>query len=130
VVFFYQGLGTSDDILSLVAIEAGGFDDRFEVGEISLGHRFRIGVLFEQAGRDLVYRFIGALGRENGGDQQLKRVGVDKSAVGMGVEFGQGEGDALGGFKAGGSGRSWHASIILDRGASKGMSFNEIAFPC
>lgn len=62
MMFFHQSLGASDDVLGLVVVEAGGFDEGFEIGEVGLGHRRCIGVSLKEAGRNLIHRLIGALG--------------------------------------------------------------------
>ena len=66
--------------------EPGRADHLLELAERRAGERGRVGVPREQPGRDQVDALVGALGGEDGGDQELERVAVVERGGGVGVE--------------------------------------------
>ena len=80
---FGDSPATVADGLGFVAEEAGRTNQVFEIsgaGEISGGP------VFGEEGRgDFVDAFIGALGAEDGGDEELERIGVVQGAFGIGI---------------------------------------------
>ncbi len=73
LVFVDQFGAAGLDVLRLVAIEARAFDRLFNLGERRGGEIGRSFIFFEQVLADDVDSFVGTLGRENCGDQQLER---------------------------------------------------------
>jgi hypothetical protein len=68
--------GRADDRLRLLPEEPGGINDLLDVGRVRGGERLGIGVGAEELRRDLVDRFVGALGGQDCRDEQLERLGV------------------------------------------------------
>ena len=66
-----DGLGRALDGLGLVAEEAGGADEVFELGKRRLGHGRGGREALEQLRRDHVDADVGALRGEDGGDEQF-----------------------------------------------------------
>ena len=60
------------DRARLLAIEAGRTHDGLDFGRIRVGQALRRSVLVEEHLGDLVHLLVGALGGEDGGDQQLE----------------------------------------------------------
>jgi hypothetical protein len=99
-VIGHHGLGHADEALGLVAEEPGGFDDLFQLGRVGPGQLDRGGVAPEQGGSDQIDPRVGALGREDGGTEQLVGVLVVQRATGVRVglpEAGEDGGRADGG---------------------------------
>ena len=103
-----EPLRHADQALRLVPEETSGPDDVLDLGRISYGQRRGVGIAGEQHRSDEIHPFVGALGREDGGGQQLEGIAVVEFAVGVGI-FGQkpGEGflcgrSALAGYPPGG----------------------------
>jgi hypothetical protein len=84
------------DALGLLAEEPGGVNDFFKLPARRLGQRFGGFEPLEDDGRDLVHRFVGRLGRENRGYQELQGVSVFKGGVGVGVQLAQSRHDPAG----------------------------------
>jgi hypothetical protein len=80
-----EGFCRPDEVFRLVAEEAGGSDEVFDVFLPGGGERFSVGVFFEEGGCHQVDPHVGALGRENGGDEKLEGALVVQLAVGVGV---------------------------------------------
>ena len=74
------------DGLGLVAEEAGGADELFELRQGSAAMAGR-GEGLEERRRDHVDAHVGALGGEDGGHQQFPRGAVVEGALGVGVGF-------------------------------------------
>ena len=87
--------------LRLVAEEAGGADQFFQLGEGGGGHRLGRGEGLEERGGDEIDADVGTLRGEDGGDEELPRALVVEGADGVGVGFLQGVED---GGDAGGVG--------------------------
>ena len=79
------GRWVSDEVSRLVVEEAGGADEVFDVFLPGGGERFGVGIFFEEGGRHEVDPHVGALGRENGGDEELEGALVVQLAVGVGI---------------------------------------------
>jgi len=97
--------GCAPDGFGLVAEEAGGFYEGFEFGQGSLGHGGGSGEAAEELGRDQVDAHVGALGGEDGGDEEFPRRAVGERALGVGIgliESAEDGGDAFGCEGAGG----------------------------
>jgi hypothetical protein len=95
--FFDEFFGGAHDGFCFVAEETGGADFLFELTGVGVGEMFWRGIFFEERGRDLVDADVGALGGEDGGDEELEGVVVDEFAGGggvHGVEAGEDGGDA------------------------------------
>ena len=71
-----DGFGGALDGLGLIAEEAGGADQRFELGQGSGGHVLRAGIGAEERGCDQIDAGVGALRGEDGGDRELPGAGV------------------------------------------------------
>ena len=85
VVLVDQGLGGGVNVLRFVAEETGRLDDLLELGDLGFGHCFGVGVLGEEILGDDVDPHVGALGREDRGDQKLiRRIEVER-ALGVGI---------------------------------------------
>ncbi len=104
----------------LVAEEAGGADEGFELGECGPGHGGGSGESAEEFRSDHVDAHVRALGGEDGGDEELEGRGVMERALDFGVGFVenfQDFGDPLGvggfGFFEGGHGLILTPSLKL-----------------
>ncbi len=115
VVVFKEGAGAALNVASFGAEEAGGLDEGFEFreGDFSVvAGGFASG---EKGGGDLIDSGVGALGGEDGGDEEIEGGMIVEFAVGVGV----GEGEALeegrprGGFFGASGTRGGHG---LERG--------------
>ncbi len=84
--FFQNVLGGLFDGFGFAAEKTGGLDDFFDVSLRSGGQGLDGGIFFEEDRGDHVDAHIGALGGEDGGDEQLERVLMVQGAVGRGVE--------------------------------------------
>jgi len=112
-----EGAAAGLDVLRLVPIEADAADVGLELFEGRVGVVGGGPVLLEEVGGDHVDLPVGALRREDRGDEQFERIRVVQLAVGIGVglakdlrELGDAFGAACGGFtghgwKDGGAGR-------------------------
>jgi hypothetical protein len=84
-----QLLATEDDILSFVPEESRGTDFFFKLLVVSPSVIRGSPIFSEEILRHLVYPFIRALGRQDGGDQEFQRVPEIKSHPGCGIFLGQ-----------------------------------------
>ena len=84
-VFFDERTTGRLNVLRLVPVKADAPDVGHELVGIPLRVVRRRAVLLEQFRRDEVDLFVGALRRQNGGDEQLQRVGKIQLAVGVRV---------------------------------------------
>jgi hypothetical protein len=112
---FVHGLGDAaavffDDVgrrfadgFGLVAEEAGGLYELFDVFLGGFGEGLGRGVLFEEGGGDEVDADVGALGGEDGGDEELEGIFVVEGTLGVGVVlFEEGEDEVDAGLAGGG----------------------------
>ena len=106
-----NGLTTIADGFGFVAEETGGFDAFLQLSGRRGGELGRRPVFGEEGGRDLIDAFVGALGAEDGGDEELERVGVVEFAVHVGVGGAQDAADLFGANRYFGLGRI-HANIV------------------
>ena len=120
VEVFDDFAGGALDGFGLVAEEAGGADEVFEIGQRGLGHCWRGGEAAEEFGGDHVDAHISALRGEDGGDEEFPGRAVVKGADGVGVGFVEGledGGDAGGRERAAGGRRlRGNCSRLLSRG--------------
>ena len=91
----------ADDALGFITEKPKAVDDLldvfgFGVGEIGGGFVFR-----KQLRCDHVHGFVGALGGENGGDEQLQGIAMLQLAMRFGVCAFQASNDFLGSFRFG-----------------------------
>ena len=87
VEFFDDFAGCALDGFGLVAEEAGGADEVFEFGQGCFGHRLRGREAAEEFGGDHVDAHVGALGGEDGGDEQFPGRAMGERALDVGVGF-------------------------------------------
>ena len=93
-VLFHQLFAEANDVPRLVAEKTGGMDHLLQFARVGRGKGPRIRIAPEQSGRHQVHPLIGTLGRENGSDQKLERIGIVQSTVGLGISRGQGPEDS------------------------------------
>ncbi len=98
--------GGADHRFGFVVEEAGGADVPGELGLVRRGEIADGGVFAEQRRRHHVDALVGALRRENGGDQQLPRAVVVERAGGVGISLVENGEDVRGAFL--GCGRFCH----------------------
>ena len=84
------------NIAGLVAEKAGGADHVLQLGAVGLRERGGIGIAAEERRSDHVNALVGALGREDGGDQELQWIGEGEGAMRVGIEPGKGPDNATG----------------------------------
>ena len=89
VVALDQRLAQPDQRVGLGPEEPGGLDHRLELGAVGGGVVGGGAVRREQRRRDHVDPGVGALGGQDGRDQQLERRGEVQLAVGVGVGLGE-----------------------------------------
>jgi len=92
--------GSALDGFCLVVVEAGGADEGFELGEGGFGHRGGSGEALEERRGDHVDADVGALGGEDGGDEQFPGGAMSEGALNVGIGFVKPQengGDAVGG---------------------------------
>jgi hypothetical protein len=97
VVFLDDVGGGGADGGGFAAEEAGGLDDFFDVGLGGFGECFGGRVFFEEDGSNHIDAHIGALGGEDGGDEEFVSIAMIERAVGVGIkalEFGENLGGA------------------------------------
>ena len=80
---FDQMAAAGLDRAGFVAVEAGGPHDFFDFFRKRLGQGGRVGPALKKPGSHLVDAFVGALGRENGGDHQLERATMIQFDLGL-----------------------------------------------
>ena len=80
-----QGGGAAADGFGLGAEEAGGADEVLQHGQGNFGKVPGRPAAGKEGGGDLIDPCIGALGGEDGGDEELERVGMIQLAMGGGV---------------------------------------------
>ena len=97
-----DGLGESLDARGLRAIEADRLDQRLQLRTVSGGVGLGVGVAREEGRGDGVDPLVGALSRQDGGHEELKRVG--EIELGIGVRIGLGQDAAHAAGQAGGIG--------------------------
>jgi len=83
------------DGFGLVVVEAGGADQLFERFNLGIGHGSGRGVSGEELGRDHVDADVGALGAQDGRDEELPGVFMDEGAFDVGVGFAEGGQDIV-----------------------------------
>ena len=88
-VFFFDALATIADGPRLVAEETGATNQGFEFRWLRCGEVGGGAITLEKRGGDEVYARVGALGTEDGGDEQLERVIVIQGATGVWVSDAQ-----------------------------------------
>ncbi len=97
-VVIEKGLGHGADGFALAAKEARGVDIALQLGRIGRGIILGGAILLEEIfGHDIDTK-IGALGREDRGDQQLQSVAMIEAAFGVGIralQDGENRGDAV-----------------------------------
>jgi len=81
------------DAAGFAAEKAGGLDQRFEFCRVGGCHLGGGGEALEEGRGDHIDPAIGALGAEDGGDEEFERVAVEEFAMGVGVGFVEGCGD-------------------------------------
>ena len=81
-----EGGTHGSDIFGFVAVEAGGADEGFEFLLRDGGVVGRSAAAREEVFGDDIDPFIGALGGEDGGDEEFERVRMVEFAVGVGVD--------------------------------------------
>src|SRR2546428_4352086 len=91
----YDFPGRPDDVLGLVAKKARRAYFAFEDGLAQRGEVLGSRIFLEQPGSDFVDSFIRALGRKDGGDQELEWVFVSQGALGLGEKVVEGAEDFL-----------------------------------
>jgi len=84
-MLFGNGPATGTDGFGFVAEKASGFDEVFKFARWCFGKIGGGPVLGEEGGGDFVDADVGALGAENGGDEELERVFVVEFAADVGV---------------------------------------------
>ncbi len=87
-----DALGGGDDVFGFIVVEAGGVNVLAHFLLSGGGEVFDGGVFGEEGGGDFVDAFVGALGTEDGGDQEFPGVGVVEGAGDVGihvVKYGQ-----------------------------------------
>ena len=114
-------LAAANDALGLVSVEACRANRLLQLRRIGVGEILRGAVLLEQVFRDLIDPLVGALGREDGGDQELKGVLVIERDAGIGVGGFQDGQDFLGAGGGCGSG-GWGGSGSLGRASRHSYS--------
>jgi hypothetical protein len=77
-----QGGGTSADGFRLGAEKPGRANQALQLGGWNPGKVLGGAATGKESGRNLIDPLIGALGGQNGGDEELERVGVVQLAVG------------------------------------------------
>jgi hypothetical protein len=83
-----QLLAAGDDVSGLVAEKAGPLDGFLQFFLVGSGKRSRIGILGKKGRGDLIDHHVGTLSRQNGGDEELKRILVIQGTVGIGIQLG------------------------------------------
>src|SRR5262249_55731733 len=76
-------------VLRLVAEKARRLDQSLQFLAVGVGEGSGIGIAGEQGRGDQIHPHIGTLGRQDGGNEELQRVGVDKGTMSVGVEVPQ-----------------------------------------
>lgn len=84
-VFFGQSGRGGADVFCFVPVKPRRADEILQIGRVGPGHASRIGVFFEQRGRDHVHTHVGALRGENCRDEELERTVMNEFAVRVGV---------------------------------------------
>ena len=90
VVVIKQGAAAIADGIGFVAEETGGVDEGFEFCRYGVGEIVDGFVPGEEGRGDLVDSFVGALGAEDGGDEELERILMAEGATN--VRMGAAEG--------------------------------------
>jgi len=85
IMFPDEGFRGGNEVLGLVAEEAGGADEVFDILLLCGGKRSGVRVFFEERGRHHVDAHVGALRGQNGGNEELERAVVVQLAMGVGV---------------------------------------------
>src|SRR4051794_23958853 len=88
-MLLHNRLAGGDDVLGLVAEEAGGLDVVFQFLGLGIGEGVGVGIAGKQGGGDHVDTHISALGGEDGRNQQLQGILVIEFAMSVGIELGQ-----------------------------------------
>ena len=94
VVQFHKLPAAGEDALSFVAEKARRLDHFLQLALLRRRERVSIGIAGKQGGRDAIDALIRALRRQNRGNEQLQRIGVVQSAMGIGILLGQLANDA------------------------------------
>ena len=84
---FHYGLAGPHDRLSFISEKSRGADFLFQFGRCGVGEIFRFPVFLVQLFGDLIDPHVGALRRQNCGNQQLKRIFVVQFANRVGISF-------------------------------------------
>ena len=89
-------LTTELDTASFVAEEAGRLNKAFQLGAVGVGKSRGVGIAREQSRRHQIDAGVGALGRQDGGNEQLQRTVENESAWRFRIKAGQSADDAAG----------------------------------
>lgn len=101
VVEFADLRGGGADVAGFVAEESGGVDEGFELFLRDGGKGLGGGAADEEGGGDHVDPLVRALRGEDGGDEELERVGEGEFAVRIGVDAREADGELRGALGAG-----------------------------
>ena len=107
-VAVHQLLGGRDDVFGLGAKQADRPDKGLDPPGRGLSQAVGVGIGLEERGRGGVDADIGRLGREDRGDQELKRRAELEFSGGVGVAASERGEHAFGSASSGGGGFSWH----------------------
>ena len=88
-VLCHQQMGRLLNVARLLPVEAGRAHNFLQRGPVGGGQGGRVWVAGKQHRRHLVHPFVGTLGGENGGHQQLQGIVIVQGAVGVGVSLAQ-----------------------------------------
>jgi len=97
-VMFDEGLAAGLDISGLVPIKAGWPDQPLDFSDRCGYEILRPAHALEQHRGDAINLLVGALGRKNGGHQQLERIAVKELRLDPGVDRVENPADCLGAF--------------------------------
>src|SRR5690349_16768175 len=86
--FFNQLLRATLERFGLGAKKSQGPDELLDLGCRGLGEFFRTVIATKKLRGNFIYRLVGALGRQNDGDEQLKSVVVSQWNFEFGISLG------------------------------------------
>lgn len=111
LVPFYEQLAAGSDVLGLIPKEAGGTDGFFEFLGLGFGKGVCVGEALKEVGSDEVDPAVGALGGEDGRDEQLQGGVVVEGALGLRIVLVEECADLEGPCLLGLEGFAWEGGI-------------------
>lgn len=111
LVPFYEQPAAGSDVLGLIPKEAGGTDGFFKILGIGFGKGVWVGEASKKFGRDEIDPAVGALGGEDGSDEQLQGGVVVECALGLRIVLIEERADLDGSCLLGLEGFAWQGGI-------------------